>query len=331
MKSRKLGALSLVTVVLFAALTQTGCQLAREDGEVSQDRLIGVFLTTSHLDLGEELQIQEKISEAKKSSNSMDPWLPTNRPRGRLYATLVDRTHMDETTGTTTSCRDYEFPGIEGISLFTATIPATENNESYTGMNPDTAITDAHIGVHYKDDGLALEMEGTVYLSTHHSGVVWYINPVYQGTDGSVYVTAGNGLMHSSDSDAEGVQWSTTLEESVTVTENGKANSASTSVKLSLSTMHPPEQIVVIQMGEGYGRLKSAEYAPTEMPSALAPLKDTQFIIVETRRHDPHGNPSVSRALYGRNDNSMETFYCRDDGVCVKRQTGLKWDEMQER
>ena len=326
MKSRKLGALCLVTVAIFTIFALTGCQLAREDGEESQDRLIGVFLTTSHLDLGgANMRLQEIVSGAKKTNSPIDSWIPTNRPQGRLYATLVDRTLTNEETGATTTAKEYIFQDIEGISFFTATVPATEDHESYTGTGSDAAISDVHTGLHYKDNEETIEMEGIVHLSTRHSGVVWYINPVYQGTDGSVYVTAGNGLMHSSDSDAEGVQWSTTLKETVTITENGKAKSASTSVKLSLSTMHPPEQIAVIQMGEGYNWLESAEYAPTEVPSTLVPRKDTQFIVVETRWHDPDGRLSVSRSLYGKDDNSMPTFYCRDDGVCVKQHTELKW------
>lgn len=328
MKSRKLGALCLVAAVLFAIFALTGCQLAREDGEVSQDRLIGVLLTTSHLDLGgEDMQLQEIILGAKKSNNPIDSWIPTNRPQGRLYATLVDRTLTNEETGAATTAREYMFRDIEGVSFFTATVPATKDNESYTGTSSDAAISGVHTTLDYKDNEETIGMEGTVYLSTRHLGGVWYINPVYQSTDGSVYVTGGNGLMHSGDSDAEGVQWSTTLKETVTITENGKAKSASTSVKLSLSTMHPPEQIAVIQMGEGYNWLESAEYAPIEVPSKFTPREDTQFVVVEIKRHDLHGNLSVSRVLYGKNDNSMETFYCREDGVCVKQYTSVKWGE----
>ncbi|HBK85428.1 MAG TPA: hypothetical protein DDZ53_05295, partial [Firmicutes bacterium] len=161
MKSRKLGALCLVTVAIFTIFALTGCQLAREDGEESQDRLIGVFLTTSHLDLGgANMRLQEIVSGAKKTNSPIDSWIPTNRPQGRLYATLVDRTLTNEETGATTTAKEYIFQDIEGISFFTATVPATEDHESYTGTGSDAAISDVHTGLHYKDNEETIEMEG---------------------------------------------------------------------------------------------------------------------------------------------------------------------------
>lgn len=328
MKSRKLSALCLVAVVLSAVFTLTGCQLAREDGEESQDRLIGVFLTTSYLELdGEEAQMKGAIWGAIRSTNPTSSVVTQNRPQGRLYAALADRILTSEETGATTTYSEYVFQGIEGISFFTATVPATEDNGSYTSTGSDSAISDGHAALHFKDNEDTIDLDGTIYLSIRHPGVIWYINPVYQSTDGSVYTTAGSGISFSGDTGAAGARYSTTLKETTTVTENGKAKSATTSVKISLAPMYPPEQVAVIQMGQGYHVLASAEYAPTELPSTFAPQAETQFIVVETRWRDHDGNFTVSRALYGKDDNSMETFYCREDGVCVKQSTSIKWGE----
>ncbi len=307
MKSRKLGTLCLVAVVLFAAFALTGCQLAREEGGESQDRLIGVFLTTSHLELGSAIA--------------------TDRPQDRLYATLETRSLTDEATGAASILEEYVFQDIEGISFLAATVPATEDTESYTCTSSDGAISDGDVAFHYKGSEDKLTLEGTVYVAPSHAGVIWYINPVYQSTDGSVYATAGNSISFSGDSSGEGVLYATTLEETTTITENGKAKSATTAVKISLATMYPPEQVAVIQMGPGYNLLASTEYAPTEVPHTFAPLADTQFIVVEEIGRNSDGGLSVSRALYGKNDNSMETFYCREDGVCVKQYTNLEWGE----
>ena len=83
-------------------------------------------------------------------------------------------------------------------------------------------------------------MEGTLYVPTGEDKI-YYINPVYQSSDGSVYVLSGNGHMFSGIG-GEGAAYSQTLEENITVRDNGHEKHRNIVVKISFSVMIPPEK-----------------------------------------------------------------------------------------
>jgi hypothetical protein len=167
-------------------------------------------------------------------------------------------------------------------------------------------------------------LEGTVYLAPSGGNLIWHFNPVYQSPDGSVYAVSGSG-MNTDCGQSEGEKCSQTIESSCTVTENGVTKTYSTSVKISYSFLFPPERVRILQLDGDGSIVDDAEYPPGETPKTLTPETDTAYIIVETYKTDAEGNEKISRELYQRSDGTLETFVCRDDGVCVKRWTELKW------
>lgn len=289
----------------------TGWQLAQEDADMGEDKLVGIFVTNDNL------------SSFRSGEITVDG--NTQKYQGRLYATLTTRTLTSEETGETFGTEEYVFEGIEGIAYFSPTIPATAEYDSYIASVSDEAISDGHMSLNYGDDETSITLEGTIYTSPSNKQHKYYFNPVYQSADGSVYTVSGSGFMVN-ESNSEGSVYSHTLDTATTVTENGKLKIDSTSIKLSISVMFAPEKIVVLQMDAESGLLSRMEYVPDEMPEVFMPDAATSYLIVETYKRDDTGSPKTSRAIYGRDAERIETFSVRSDGICVKHWTKLQWE-----
>lgn len=314
-----------IFLAVFILFTLTGCQLALEDKGESQNkgRLIGIFVTDEYLDLFDmEGYLNDNIN--KFSGGGLINIDGNNsKYQGRIYATLATRTLTDE-TGKTFDTREFVFDSVEGIAYFSATVPATENEESFTTSGSDEAISDGHMGIHHGDNEDKTTLEGTIYVSSDCAEKTRYINPVYQDSDGSVYAISGNGIMLSGEQGVGSV-YSHTIEETTNVTENGKSKSVSSYIKVSISVMYPPEKIIIMQMDKNSHIISKTEYVPGKVPGTLIPEAGADYIIVENYMHDPESNLITSRSIFDRSNESLETFYCRDDGICVKQWTNLEW------
>jgi hypothetical protein len=91
--------------------------------------------------------------------------------------------------------------------------------------------------------------------------------------------------------------------------------------------MYPPEKITVLQMDENGSVVSRTDYAPGEVPQTITPQKNTEYFVVETHKIDGEGKALTSRKLYGKDTEALETFLCREDGICVRRFTVLEWDK----
>ena len=318
----------VILLLLTAVLIMTGCQLAHEDlGEAKgADRLIGEFITKAHLDLFYmERYLNDNIHKITPGGSMVIDG-DTSRSQGRLYAKIVTRIHTDPETGNTFETREFSFEEVEGIHYICASIPATENEGSITMTSSDEEVSDGHTSIHTSDEENSISLEGTIYYSPAGTGsITFFLNPVYQSSDGRVYAVTGTGISSHGDH-TEGSLYSQTFEESTTFTENGKTKTSHTSIKISFSIMFPPSKIIVRQMDEESSVISSTEYQPGKLPETLEISKDTAFIMVETHKQDRDGKPIVTRSLYDKDDETLATYYCRDDGICVKQHTSLEWN-----
>ena len=323
MKHKRIFMAFLAAVMLFVL---TGCQLAREDtGDIAnKDRLIGVFITAKYLDLFDMDSYLNDHTGKISGSGEIAVNETDSRYQGRLYATLKSRTMPNGENGETIDIKEYIFENIDGIAYFSATVPAAEKENNFIAQGSDEGITDGHVSLFYGDDEDKTTLEGTIYLSQENGNGTHYINPVYQSADMRVYSTAGSGIILD-DIQSEGPVYTQTLEGTETVTENGNTKTVSISIKISLAIMFPPEQIAVLQMNADSSVLIRTEYEPGKLPAKLTPEQGVEYIIIETRKHDGMEKAVVSRLLYGKSDQTLGTFFCREDGVCIKQWTQLAW------
>ena len=219
------------------------------------------------------------------------------------------------------------FSPVDGIPYFSARIQQAETHENYFSYISDPAISDGHVHTQIDDHGHKVTLSGTIYVSPSSILRTYYFNPVYQSADGRIYAVSGSGFAVSTEAYSEGAIYSQTLDATTTVTENGEAKTYGISVALSLSLMFAPEEIVVLQMDGESNVLSRAIYMPSAMPVKIAADPKADYFIVETHRHDDKGQLTVSRTIYGSDAETLETFFMREDGICVKQQTRILWPE----
>lgn len=314
-------------VCVLGIFMLTGCRLAREnaDDTTPEDKLVGVFITTEHLDLFDfEGYLSDNFTNVKDGEIVLDG--DTEKYQGRLYAELKAKTLTNEETGEIIETEEYVFP-VAGISFFSATVPPKGEFESYITSVSDPAISDGHIDYKVSDEGESIVLTGTIYASPDKLSRTYYFNPVYQSADGRVYAVTGSGFMCDGGFESEGGLYSQTLDAEITSVENGKSKTDSVSVTISLSIMFATEKIAVLQMDQNSSILFEAAYAPDEMPESISVQKDTAYIIVETHKRDQAGKIKISREIYGGEAENIATYFLRKDRVCVKKWTRLVWSD----
>jgi hypothetical protein len=329
MKTKNRVVALLCCAALLCALA--GCQLAREGRDdrgsregkgtnALEDRLIGVFVSTEYLDL---FDMDGYISDNAKDLSGGESIIDgdTQQYQDRLYATLKTET-LTSDTGEKVESEDYVFEHIPGVPFFAPTLQ-DENGEDYTATMSDDAISDRRVDINLDEDTNSKILEGTLYVVPGRDDA-FYLNPVYQSDDGSVYLTSGDGSSVSG-ARVEGERMLQTMEDTYTVTENGKPKTESFSISIAINAMFAPEDIAVLQMDADSNLIARAKYAPGAVPSELTPETRTAYIIVETYKTDAEGKQRIAREIYGDDAESMETYYARDDGVCVRHETQIKW------
>jgi len=289
------------------------------DEFAGRDKLVGVLVTTEHLDL---FDFESYLNDnAGKVFGELKPDGDFSKYQGRLYATLVERSLTNEYSGETFTTHEYDFEGVKGFPYFMYSY--TDENGSYNGSTGDEAIADGHVSISETDSGESVSLEGTIYVAPSNDIVLFFVNPVCQTPDGRIYAVSGSGV--SFESGGSGVAVSQTLNETTTVSKNGKAYTYNTSVKISFSEMPHPRRIALVQYNPDGQILSRDEYLPGTLPKSISPKPDCSYIILETYSTAPDSAETVARSLYQRSDGMLESFYRRDDGICIKQYTALDW------
>jgi hypothetical protein len=307
----------LTGVALALMLTLYGCQLARPDGLNTQngDRLIGVFITREYLDLFDVNCWADDNTSSLINGGIVDV---QNDPRyqGRVYATLNTADQADH--------NEYVFEDIEGIPFFYAEYkPGDEVSESYRGISASAAIGDAHISV---TDFNREEIEGTLYPAPRKGGRCVYANPVYQDSEGRVYLMSGEGCSFAEGSNIRG---SIAMEEKYTVTDNSEKTEKSFKVTVYSEERYPAESVNIIQMNAKNKLISQQRYTLDTLPESVSFGAATKFVLIETYTLSPDGE-ALKREIFSRDDESCEEYFsyykARSDGFLEKLEIELLWD-----
>jgi len=313
-----------IGVLIMLLLTLCGCQLAVEeldDSSSGKDRLIGVFVTLEHLDLfDDEAYIEDNLNAilAGKDISGVD----SLQYSGRLYAILKDRLLTNEETGEKVTTQEYVFESVKGFSYM---VPMMQDADGvYVGTGSDEAISNGHTAIKHGDTE-EYSLTGTIYLDPVYGDAVCYLNPVYQSADGCVYAVQGSGYSMNG-AMAEGSVFTATLSEETTVTTGSEKKATKTSVSIVMEVMFAPEEIVITELDADDAVVRRTAYIPGETPKTYAPSPETACLMIHTLKHDRNGKEVRSSQLCDRLDDGFDTFFRRDDGVCVERYTKLEWN-----
>ena len=303
----------------------TGCRLAKEGAgpNAYEDRLVGVFIATEYIDLFDfEGYLNDNINSFNSGEFNIDG-RNMQKYQNRIYAALIPRTDIEEETGKTIRTYEYVFEDIEGIQFCIPEVQDADEENSYIALMTDPAISDRHTDLFYSDNEKNISLEGTLYITASNMSRTYYFHPVYQCPDGSVYLASGDGFNFSSEGYSESDVYTHTIEASTTVSENGKEKKESISIKVSISTMFAPEEIIFLQMDTDNSLISRTEYKPDMIPDVIALEKSAEYFIVETHKKDDTGSPIVLRDIFSKDVEYIETFFAREDGVCVKQVTEI--------
>lgn len=287
---------------------------------MSSDRLIGVLITRKHLDLFDSEQFfADNISELANGREISES--ESAKYQGRLYATLVETTHVNEETGETHSRKEYVFDGVDGFSYFAPNI--TDEFGTYRSMSGDNTITDGNIHINSTDEGETVSLKGTIYVSASGNQNIFCFNPVYQSSTGEVYAVSGNSM---SAGNIAGTSMSHKITENQSETSSSSTTSSGTEVEITISYIDEPTNVSILQFDGKNELLLQMDFVPGTLPNILQVQPGTQYIIVETTTYSQEKSKTIIREIYQKEDETLYTFFRRDDGICVKQWCEINWD-----
>ena len=181
------------------------------------------------------------------------------------------------------------------------------------------------------DDDVPLLLLFEEYMHAHlteaESFEAFYTNPVYQSSDGRVYLTAGNGMNYGGGAHDEGEVMSMTMSENYTVTENGESREESFRATIHVAVRLAPKSLVLLHMSEEGDPIKRETLIPEQLPESLTVDADTAYLIVEEHAVKPDGSPRIERSIVSRGEKTLSAFRPVDGGFVQSATISLDWKE----
>ena len=293
MKTKSFIILICCLVLVFFALGTAGVfWLADKNAQAAGggERLIGMLIT------------KQPLYETDASDSLLSA--------GRIYAVL---------TADDTDDPHYVFEGIDGMRFFIETHTDTDGHSSH-GVYSDAEICDVHQSISVTDAGESISLSGTIYVCGREDECILYFNPVYRTPGGEVYAVAGESMSFGSGSAIAGASSTQKLSENYSETVNGAESVVGSSVEITMCVMDETKEIALLQFGSDGELLGRTQYAPGTLPERIETMPGASYIVVESVSAD-----GVSRELFEPDNEFLEAFYCRDDGICIKQQCEIVW------
>ena len=221
-----------IFALLLALCLLSGCALARPEAEegtgMDQDMMVGVFITREYLDLFDfESYLEDNLNTVINGGGEISPENMA-KYEGRLYAEKTDE--------------GYDF-GIEGMGAF-----CVQGEQDGVPYSASYSIGPMSLSLHstVTDEGTNWDYSGTVYVNC--GGLeAFYTNPVYQDSEGRVYLTAGMGI---SSEIVDGSSMSQAMSSEYTTTSEGKTQTYSMRVEITYMGAEQPKSYRVLHMAE---------------------------------------------------------------------------------
>ena len=299
--------------IFIICIMLTGCRLATDEvndkGLVNQDELVGVVVTQEHLDLFDMEAFLRENPQAILKGGEID----TTGYEGRIYAQEVveESTTEDGVPCTTTY---YNFDHVDGMALL--------DYHAQTVLEDGTVLADMMVGdcsdgilsVAYLGDRL----EGTIYVPEGSGEVLFFTNPVYQDSEGRLYLVAGTG---SSTNELSGSMWHTITAES-TENLNGETTTRTREVVITMESAQVPDKVAIVQMSGENEMLDRQEFTPETMPENLTPVDGCSYILVEE-----YVGEELKRTMIEPDTAYISVFIRTENIYCSTAATEILWPE----
>lgn len=289
-------------------------QESMETDPMETDHLIGVLITEdSIVSFDVESYLENHISELVNGEEIDMPEISANNQR--IYAT---NTLNDDNS------YEFRFEGIKGIRFCSCYIDPEENGKGYWRSWAEEGCGNSHWKLNETEDTIRIEGECTVFSKISSYERIFFMNPIYQTSDGRIYVIPGRGEAFSRDI-AYYTASSSTLNEKKTMTINGETKTFEAEIKVNFSFLDPPTSVTLLQYDEENLVIAKQIINADSIPDEIIPLNNTRYLIIESEVSSPDGTKTTERQLIQRKDNHGEIFSVREDEICVQHLVEIAW------
>lgn len=305
----------LLMLLAAALLLTTGCQLAvetvNEDGPYHQDRLAGVVVTTEYLDLFDmEAYLNDNLGDIMDGKDA-----DQSAYQGRIYA----REKIEEETndeGVKCTTKYYNFDHVDGIPLLYYSAQTIREDGSLLAD-----FTTGECGEGLWDVCFGGELtEGTIYYPADGGEAMVYLNPVYQDSEGRLYLVSGRGM----NGDALIGEMSMNIHEERTETMDGEERTFRREFKITIKRTPIADQIVICQMDDGNQLINRLTVTPEELPEELIPMDSCAYLIVEE-----HVDGEITRRMLQPGDNYLTVYLRSEKAYCLGKGMDIRWPETE--
>lgn len=291
------------TILIFAAILAAVFLIAFLDGgavqsaaeEEGEGMLIGAFVSEENLDIDDlEVTATGKI-QWKQGRLYMDTdedwWALKDRGSG-IYCTMEPDSRDGE--------EDAKSPCITNFGTLGAP-------QGKTAIDNDNGIRTTDI-----------DLSGEVYACGDRQ-VIFKLYPIYQTSDGRIYLTRGNSMGMSG---ADGASITHTLTSDKTETIGGKSERVKVRVAITAVSRPTPTKFTVAHMDENDDLLKLEEFAPDALPESITAAPGAAYLIGTSYGQDWDGETAEYGICSRSNDSepyaysNLNTFRYQDGKLC---------------
>lgn len=290
----------LAAVLLIALLDGGAVQSAADDEE--EGTLIGAYVSEEDIDVGGDLAVSAagkfvwKVGRLYMETD--EDWSALKDRGGGIYCTMEPDARDGE--------EDAKSPCITNFGTLGAP-------QGKTAIDNDNGIRTTDI-----------DLSGEVYACGDRQ-VIFKLYPIYQTSDGRIYLTRGNSMGMSG---ADGASVTHTLTRDKTETIGGKSERVKVRVAITVAARPTPTKFTVAHMDENDDLLKLEEFAPDALPESITAAPGAAYLIGTSYGQDWDGETAEYGICNrdGRIQPPLDTFAYQDGklkAVCIR----VNWKE----
>lgn len=303
------------TILIFAAILAAVFLIAFLDGGAVQSAadkeeegtLIGAFVSEEDLDIGGDLAVSaagEFVWKAGRLYMDTDEdWWALKDRGGGIYCTMEPDARYGEEDAKSPNITIFGALGAPKIVIFGA-----------LGAPLGKAGIDDDNGVRTTD----IDLSGEVYACGDRQ-VIFKLYPIYQTSDGRIYLTRGNSMGMSG---SDGASMTHTLTRDKTETIGGKSERVKVRVAITAVSRPTPTKFTVAHMDENDDLLKLEEFAPDALPESITAAPGAAYLIGTSYGQDGDGETAEYDICSRSNDSApyaysnLNTFRYQDGKLC---------------
>lgn len=297
------------TILIFAAILAAVFLIAFLDGgavqssadEEEEGTLIGAFVSEEDLDIDDlEITATGKVrwKQGRLYMDTDEDWWALKDRGSGIYCTMEPDSRDGE--------EDAKSPCITNFGTLGAP-------QGKTAIDNDNGVRTTDI-----------DLSGEVYAcGSRH--VIFKFYPIYQTSDGRIYLTRGNSMGMSG---ADGVSVTHTLTSDKTETIGGKSERVKVRVAITAVSRPTPTKFTVAHMDENDDLLKLEEFAPDALPESITAAPGAAYLIGTNYGQDWDGETAEYSICNrdGRIQPPLDTF-AYQDGKLKAVSIWVNWEE----